>query len=80
MAAGVAKARLLTPLDPIRLSAEKRALVIGAGVAGLRSALDIARQGIRVTLVEKSPFVGGRMAQLESCFPPTKSPVSCCAV
>jgi heterodisulfide reductase subunit A len=69
MAAGVAKARLLTPLDAIRLGAEKRALVIGGGVAGLRSALDIARQGIRVTLVEKSPFVGGRMAQLESVFP-----------
>jgi heterodisulfide reductase subunit A len=74
MAAGVAKARLLTPLDPIRLEAEKRALVIGGGVAGLRSALDIARQGIRVTLVEKSPFLGGRMAQLESIFPTDEKP------
>jgi heterodisulfide reductase subunit A2 len=69
MAAGVAKARLLSPLDPIRLGAERHALVIGGGVAGLRSALDIARQGIRVTLLEKSPFLGGRMAQLESVFP-----------
>jgi heterodisulfide reductase subunit A len=69
MAAGVAKARLLSPLDPIRLGAERHALVIGAGVAGLRAALDIARQGIRVTLLEKSPFLGGRMAQLESVFP-----------
>jgi heterodisulfide reductase subunit A len=69
MAAGVAKARLLEPLDPIRLSAEKQALVIGGGVAGLRAALDIARQGINVCLVEKSPFLGGRMAQLESVFP-----------
>ncbi len=69
MAAGVAKARLLTPLDPIRLGAERHALVIGAGVAGLRAALDIARQGIRVTLLEKTPFLGGRMAQLESVFP-----------
>jgi heterodisulfide reductase subunit A len=74
MAAGVAKARLLTPLDPIRLGAKKRALVVGAGVAGLRSALDLARQGIRVTLVEKSPFVGGRMAQLESVFPTDEEP------
>jgi heterodisulfide reductase subunit A2 len=69
MAAGVAKARLLQPLEPIRLGAEKRALVIGAGVAGLRAALDIANQGLRVVLVEKSPFLGGRMAQLESVFP-----------
>jgi heterodisulfide reductase subunit A len=74
MAAGVAKARLLIPLDSIRLSAEKRALVIGGGVAGLRSAWDIARQGIQVTLVEKSPFLGGRMAQLESIFPTDEKP------
>jgi len=69
MAAGVAKARLLQPLEPIRLEAEKQALVIGGGVAGLRAALDIARQGLQVVLVEKSPFLGGRMAQLESVFP-----------
>jgi heterodisulfide reductase subunit A len=69
MAAGIAKARLLQPLDPIRLGAEKHALVIGGGVAGLRAALDIARQGLRVSLVEKSPFMGGRMSQLDSVFP-----------
>jgi heterodisulfide reductase subunit A len=69
MAAGIAKARLLVPLDPIRLRAKKHALVVGGGVAGLRCALDIARQGIGVTLVEKSPFLGGRVAQLESVFP-----------
>lgn len=69
MAAGVVKARLLQPLEPIRLEAEKQALVIGGGVAGLRAALDIARQGLRVVLVEKSPFLGGRMAQLETVFP-----------
>lgn len=69
MAAGVGKARLLQPLENIRLAAEKHALVIGGGVAGLRAALDIARQGLKVTLVEKSPFLGGRMAQLENLFP-----------
>jgi heterodisulfide reductase subunit A2 len=74
MAAGIAKARLLTPLDPIHLGAEKHALVIGGGVAGLRSALDIARQGMQVTLVEKSPFLGGRMAQLGSIFPTDEDP------
>ncbi len=74
MAAGVAKARLLTPLDPIRLGAEKQALVIGGGAAGLRAALDVACQGIRVTLVEKSPFLGGRMSQLESIFPTDEKP------
>jgi len=73
VAAGVAKSRLLKPLEPIRLNAEQHALVIGGGVAGLRSALDTARRGIRVTLVEKSPFLGGRMAQLESVFPTGES-------
>jgi len=58
MAAGVAKARLLQPLEPIRLGAEKQALVVGGGVAGLRASLDIARQGLRTVLVEKSPFLG----------------------
>jgi len=73
MNAGIAKARLLQPLEPIRLEAEKQALVIGGGVAGLRASLDIARQGLRVVLVEKSPFLGGRMAQLETAFPTGES-------
>jgi heterodisulfide reductase subunit A len=74
MAAGVAKSRLLTALSPIRLKAERHCLVVGGGVAGLGAALGIARQGIRVTLVEKSPFLGGRMAQLESIFPTDENP------
>jgi len=69
MAAGVAKARLLQPLENIRLNARKHALVIGGGVAGMRASLEIARQGIKVTLVEKSPFLGGRVAQLDTLFP-----------
>jgi heterodisulfide reductase subunit A len=72
MSSGIAKARKLDPLNAIRLEANQHALVIGGGVAGLRSALDIARNGIHVTLIEKSPFLGGRMAQLESIFPVQK--------
>jgi heterodisulfide reductase subunit A len=69
MNAGIAKARLLKQLNPIRLEAEQHALVIGGGVGGLQAALEIARRGIKVSLVEKSPFLGGRMAQLETVFP-----------
>jgi heterodisulfide reductase subunit A2 len=69
MAAGIAKARHMRPLTPVRLGAEKHALVIGGGVAGLRAALDIARTGLQVTLVEKSPFLGGHVAQWEQLFP-----------
>ena len=69
MAAGIAKARYLEPLEPIHLRAEKRALVIGGGVAGLRSTLDMARRGLKVILVEKTPFLGGRAARLHHVFP-----------
>jgi heterodisulfide reductase subunit A len=69
MRAGVARARHLVPLEPIALEADRHALVIGGGVAGLRAALDIARRGLRVTLVERSPFLGGRVAQLGTLFP-----------
>jgi heterodisulfide reductase subunit A len=73
MVAGIAKARLLDSLEPIQLEAQQHALVIGGGVAGLRSAWDIARRGIKVTLIEKSPFLGGRVAQLEKVFPTGES-------
>jgi len=69
VAAAVAKARLLEPLDMIRVDTTARAVVIGAGVAGLRAALDLARRGIEVSLIERSPFLGGRMAQLHKLYP-----------
>ncbi|MHA1813681.1 MAG: FAD-dependent oxidoreductase [Candidatus Thorarchaeota archaeon] len=45
------------------------ALVIGGGVAGMQAALDIANQGYKVYLVEKSPSIGGHMAALDKTFP-----------
>jgi heterodisulfide reductase subunit A len=45
------------------------ALVIGAGIAGIQAALDIANAGFKVHLVERSPTIGGRMAQLDKTFP-----------
>ena len=45
------------------------ALVVGGGVAGMQAALDIANQGFKVTLLEKSPSIGGRMAQIDKTFP-----------
>ena len=49
--------------------AQKRALVIGGGIAGVQAALDLADARIPVTLVEKSPTLGGHMAQLDKTFP-----------
>jgi heterodisulfide reductase subunit A len=48
---------------------QKRALVVGGGIAGIQAALDLANARIPVTLVEKSPSLGGRMAQLDKTFP-----------
>ncbi|MHA1268585.1 MAG: FAD-dependent oxidoreductase [Candidatus Helarchaeota archaeon] len=45
------------------------AMVIGGGVAGIQAALDLADSGFRVYLIEKSPSIGGRMAQLDKTFP-----------
>jgi heterodisulfide reductase subunit A len=48
---------------------EKSVLVIGGGVTGIQAALDVANQGITTYLVEKTPSVGGHMAQLDKTFP-----------
>jgi heterodisulfide reductase subunit A len=69
VAAAVAKARSLTPLEPIRVDARRHATVIGGGIAGLRAALDLSRQGTEVALVEKSPFLGGQAVNLDKLFP-----------
>ncbi len=69
VAAAIAKARNLEPLEPIRVEATNHATIIGGGIAGLRAAVDLARNGTRVALVEKSPFLGGNAARLDKVFP-----------
>lgn len=69
MSAGVAKARLMRPLEKTQLDARQHALVIGGGLSGLRAALDLARCNLKVTLVEKGHFLGGHVAQWEHVFP-----------
>ncbi len=44
-------------------------MVVGAGIAGMQSALDLAESGYYVYLVERSPAIGGLMAQLDKTFP-----------
>lgn len=65
----VAKARLLEPLEASKVKVDNKALVIGGGVAGIQSALDLADMGFKTYLVEKQPTIGGRMAQLDKTFP-----------
>jgi len=45
------------------------ALVVGAGIAGIQAALTLANEGMRVLLVERAPYIGGHMAQLDKTFP-----------
>jgi heterodisulfide reductase subunit A len=56
-------------LIPAKISVTPRALVIGGGIAGIQAALDIANAGYETILVERSPSIGGRMAQLSETFP-----------
>lgn len=44
-------------------------LVVGGGVSGIQASLDLASLGFQVYLVEKSPIIGGKMAQLDKTFP-----------
>lgn len=67
--AAVAKVNLNTPLKAGESLVTKRALVIGGGIAGIQTALDIAEAGYKVDIVEKTPSIGGRMSQLDKTFP-----------
>ncbi len=69
IAGSVSRAALLEPLIRTRVGVTHEAMVIGGGIAGIQTALDIANSGFKVYLVEKSPTIGGRMAQLDKTFP-----------
>jgi len=44
-------------------------MVVGGGISGIQASLDLATAGFRVYLVEKSPAIGGHMAQLDKTYP-----------
>ena len=67
--AAIAKVRFNTPLKEGESQVIKRALVIGGGIAGIQTALDIAEAGYKVDIVEKEPTIGGKMAQIDKTFP-----------
>ncbi len=67
--AAIAKVSLNAPLTPGESPVTKRALVIGGGIAGIQTALDIADAGFPVDIVETKPTIGGKMAQLDKTFP-----------
>jgi len=65
----VAKVAKNYELFPSQIPINKRALVVGGGIAGMQAALDIADAGYQVTLVEREATIGGKMAMLDKTFP-----------
>ncbi len=65
----VARTRLLEALEETEVSIKKSTLIVGAGIAGISAALDLADAGFKVHLVEKEPTIGGKMARWDKTFP-----------
>ncbi|MEW6545737.1 MAG: hydrogenase iron-sulfur subunit [Bacillota bacterium] len=65
----LARVRLLEALMPVKYPSVNRALVLGAGIAGLSAAADLAAAGVEVAVVEKQPYVGGRVVGFHKYFP-----------
>jgi heterodisulfide reductase subunit A len=61
----------LTPMNHTQTDGQLQGavLVVGGGIAGMQAALDLADSGYYVYMVEKSPAIGGTMAQLDKTFP-----------
>ena len=59
---------LNTPSDSLK-KPTGAVMVVGGGISGMQSALDLANSGFKVHLVESSPAIGGKMAQLDKTFP-----------
>lgn len=66
---GINRARELEDIPRKEIPITNSVLVVGAGIAGMNAALDLASEGIQVYLVEKEPTIGGKMAQLDRIFP-----------
>jgi heterodisulfide reductase subunit A2 len=65
----VAKVSRNKPLAKTYISIEKKVLVIGGGISGIQSAIDISFADFPVVIVEKEPSIGGRMARFDKTFP-----------
>ena len=66
---GIMKVLKNKPLNISTIPITKKALVIGGGIAGMQTALDIAEAGHPVILVEKEASIGGKMTQIDKTFP-----------
>ena len=75
--ASIEKVKQSTAVDPISYQTPNNVAIIGGGVAGMSSAISLAKQGVLVDLVEKSPTIGGNMAKIGKVFSPVKIAEEC---
>jgi heterodisulfide reductase subunit A len=71
--AAIAKVQYAESLDPIKIKSEKAVAVIGAGLAGMKAALELSKMGSHVYLIERDHFVGGRVFQWDSMYTSNES-------
>ncbi len=69
VSSGINRAKTLEAVPVRTVPVEKATMVVGGGIAGMNTALDLANEGIKVYLVESKTTIGGRMAQLDRTFP-----------
>lgn len=69
IAMAVRKVSSYVPLEELRRRIQRKVLIIGGGVAGIHAAIELAKAGYEVTLVEKSPTIGGKMMLFDKTFP-----------
>ncbi len=66
---GVERVALHEPLEPLHVPINPTTLVVGAGIAGIQAAIELADGGYPVILIEREPSIGGHMAQFDKTFP-----------
>jgi heterodisulfide reductase subunit A len=66
---GVARAAYLEPMEPIKGSVTRRAVIIGGGISGMTVAAELASRGFEMVLVEKEPELGGLLRDLNEIYP-----------
>ncbi len=66
---GVERVRHHVPLDPLTVPIHPATMVVGGGIAGIQTALEIADAGHRVFMIEREPSIGGHMSQFDKTFP-----------
>lgn len=71
--AAIAKVQYAESLDPIKINSERAVAVIGAGLAGMKAALELSKMGSHVYLIERDHFVGGRVFQWDSMYTSNES-------